>query len=331
MMQEKILSAISTIKFSDGSDLVSKASGFIIKDGVVNFAVDIDGFSLKEAKIIETEAINAITSLLEINKVNIALTSSKVGKKDIKTQKQKHNIEGVKKLVLISSCKGGVGKTTVSTIIAENLKLQGFSVGIVDADIYGPSLPTIFALSAKPKIENGKMLPLYSKSGIQVMSIGFLTPDSNSPIAWRGPMASKAIYQLLSLTKWDNLDYLIVDMPPTTGDIHLSILDNYVIDSAIIITTPQIISSVDVGKCINLYKQFDIPILGIIENMSYFIDPISKKEVSIFNGNAGTYLAKEHNLRLLLRLPIVPEISIACDTGQNLSDIFEIKLDQVFR
>jgi ATP-binding protein involved in chromosome partitioning len=164
------------------------------------------------------------------------------------------------------------------------------------------------------------MIPLLSR-GIQVNSIGFLVSNSEA-IAWRGPMASKAIYQLLSLTDWQNLDYLIIDMPPGTGDIHLSILENYQINGGVVIvTSPQKISEIDVTKAINLYQKFDLPILGIIENMSYFIDPESGKIINIFSGNSGENLASKHKVPLIFKLPLLPEIAKACDLGKSLADI----------
>jgi len=154
---------------------------------------------------------------------------------------------------------------------------------------------------------------------VEVISIGFLV-QSDSAIAWRGPMASKAIYQLLSLTEWGNLDYLIIDTPPGTGDIHLSILENYQIDGVIMVTMPQQISGIDVEKAINLYQKFSVPILGIIENMSYLIDKNGNR-IQVFGGSSGKYLAEKYNIPLLQHLPIIPALTEKCDKAESLVDV----------
>ena len=170
------------------------------------------------------------------------------------------------------------------------------------------------------------MVPL-ENYGIVVNSIGFLIEPSAS-ISWRGPMVSKAIYQLLSLTNWGKLDYLIIDSPPGTGDIHLSILQNYIIDQVIMVTTPQKISEIDVSRAVSLYKKFNVPILGVIENMSYYVIPKTGESISIFTGDGGNKIASDHNLDLLTKLPIDPRISIACDAGADLSQ-FSYLLDTI--
>jgi len=215
----------------------------------------------------------------------------------------KHYINGVKKLILVASGKGGVGKSTITVAIAEMLQDEGYNVGILDADIYGPSIPTMLGVNERPELEDKKFTPIMHR-GFQVMSIGFLV-DTEGPVAWRGPMATKAIYQLFSATNWSNLDYLIVDMPPGTGDIHLSVLENYNIDGAYIITTPQTISMRDVERAISLYKKFDIEINGIIENMNSDFSP----------GNAGEILSQKYNIPLLAKISLTEKLSYNLDNG----------------
>lgn len=222
--------------------------------------------------------------------------------------KRKLPIDGVSQVILVSSGKGGVGKSTIAKALAEQLQLQGASVGIVDTDIYGPSIPTLFGICQKPELEGTKMRPII-KDGIKIMSIGFLSAPG-SAIAWRGPMATKAIYQILSLVNWGKLDYLIVDTPPGTGDIHLSLLENYKIDSVIIVTTPQKIAADDAVKAIDLYKKFGIQITGIIENMSDY-----------FYGNNGEILANQYSVPLIAKVPMSKEIARLCDEGKNISAI----------
>jgi ATP-binding protein involved in chromosome partitioning len=223
----------------------------------------------------------------------------------------KHHINGVKKLILVSSGKGGVGKSTMAMAISEMLQNKAYKVGIVDADIYGPSIPTMLGVNARPELEEKKFIPVIHRD-FQLMSIGFLV-DTEGPIAWRGPMATKAIYQLFSATKWSNLDYLIVDMPPGTGDIHLSVLENYNIDGVYMVTTPQTVSLKDVERAINLYKKFDIEIKGIIENM------VSE----FFPGNSGEILAKKYNIPLLAKIPLMPKISYNLDNGLPISNLID--------
>jgi ATP-binding protein involved in chromosome partitioning len=228
----------------------------------------------------------------------------------------KIRLEGVKKIILIASGKGGVGKSTITALIAHRLEYLGNSVGILDADIYGPSIPNIFDLKQKPEIQNKKMLPL-NNHNIFINSIGFLIPENNA-VSWRGPMVSKALYQLLSLTKWPNLDYLIIDSPPGTGDVHLSLLQNYHIDNVIIVTTPQKLSKNDVTRAIDLYQKFNINILGIIENMSYYNNPLTQQEIKIFTGNSGTEISEYFKIPLIAKIAIWEELSEYCDKGKNL-------------
>ncbi|MBP7190502.1 MAG: Mrp/NBP35 family ATP-binding protein [Rickettsiaceae bacterium] len=225
-----------------------------------------------------------------------------------KIAKTKLEIDRVKQILIVASGKGGVGKSTISVAIAEQLTSQGAKVGIIDADIYGPSIPTILGLSGKPELSGNKMVPLISR-GIKVISMGFLV-SADSAIAWRGPMSTKAMYQLFCCTNWGDLDHLIVDTPPGTGDIHLSLLENYNIDGTIIVTTPQKIAVADVIKAIDLYKKFSVPIWGIVENMS-----------DAFSGTGGTDLAKKYNIPLIAQIPLNKEISERTDKAIEIGSI----------
>lgn len=224
--------------------------------------------------------------------------------------KIKNKIEQVSKIILVAAGKGGVGKSTISVALAEQLANQGAKVGLVDADIHGPSIPHMFNLSKKPEIEDNKMLPIISR-GIKIISMALLV-DQGSAVIWRGPMASKAVFQLLSLVKWGKLDYLIIDTPPGTGDIHISILENYYIDGVVIVTTPQKLVALDVNKAIDLYKKFDVPIMGIVENMS-----------DAFSGDAGAELAKMHGVKLLARIPLISNIGINADLGHAIGHLID--------
>ncbi|CAF3090849.1 unnamed protein product, partial [Rotaria sp. Silwood2] len=207
---------------------INTISNIIIKDTNIGFAINTLNKDLQEANHIRNKASNQLREIPNIGKITIALTNSRDVTKTSNKVKVKHLIEGVKKIILVASGKGGVGKSTITALIAEQLNMDGYKVGIMDADIYGPSIPHIFGVSDVPEILNNKMKPLESRN-IKIISIGLLIHHHSAAI-WRGPVASKTIYQLLSLTDWKGLDYLIIDMPPGTGDIHLSILENYQLD-----------------------------------------------------------------------------------------------------
>lgn len=315
----------TNLLLSDGTTVQSRSSDIIVNGSNVGFSLDISGIELAEAESIRAQIIKAIQEATDFEKISVVLTSTRKNQ-STSNEKAKIQIEGVGKIFLVASGKGGVGKSMIASLIAHKLKAAGKKVGIVDADIYGPSIPHLFSLKGKPELDDNKMVPL-ENYGIVVNSIGFLTEPSAS-ISWRGPMVSKAIYQLLSLTNWGKLDYLIIDSPPGTGDIHLSILQNYIIDQVIMVTTPQKISEIDVSRAVSLYKKFNVPILGVIENMSYYVIPKTGESISIFTGDGGNKIASDHNLDLLTKLPIDPRISIACDAGADLSQ-FSYLLDTI--
>jgi ATP-binding protein involved in chromosome partitioning len=196
------------------------------------------------------------------------------------TPRQKSKLDKINKIILVSSGKGGVGKSTIASNIAINLAESGYKVGLLDSDVYGPSIPRIFNINQKPEIKEGLIQP-HEEQNIKLMSMGFLVPEG-SALVWRGPMLTKAIHQLFKLTNWGKLDYLIVDTPPGTGDIHLSIAENYVIDCAVIVTTPQKLALIDAFKAVDMYDKLKIKIMGIIENMSYLPNPINQNKEYIF-------------------------------------------------
>ena len=317
--QNTIKNIMSTVLFSDDTDMLSRASGLRFKENRFACSLDINSISLEEAKqkqiIFERKCKEIMPELV----VHIALTSTKNSQN---TAQQKVLIDGATKVVLVASGKGGVGKSTIAALLAHKLKRDGKRVGVIDADIYGPSIPHLFAVNQKPELEGNKMLPIM-RYGIAINSIGFLSHPQSS-ISWRGPMAVKALYQLLSLTKWPELDYLIIDSPPGTGDIHLSLLQNYQIDGVYMVTTPQTLSQSDVCRALNLYKKFDVPIKGVIENMSYLEMKGEDQQIQIFPGNAGSEIADKFGVKLLAKLPINYELANACDQGQDLAEYVEL-------
>jgi ATP-binding protein involved in chromosome partitioning len=224
-------------------------------------------------------------------------------------------IEGISNIIAIASGKGGVGKSTLAVNMALALASEGASVGLLDADIYGPSQPTMLGLEGqKPSTKDGKTLEPLSKFGIAVMSIGFLV-DQRQPMAWRGPMVTSALNQLLTQTNWGVLDYLVVDMPPGTGDIQLTLAQRVPVSGAVIVTTPQEVALADARKALEMFRKVNVPVLGVIENMSVYVCPSCGHEHSIFGAEGGSLLASEYEVPLLGQLPLQADIRETTDGG----------------
>lgn len=254
----------------------------------------------------------------ELNKIDVRLQVK--GSTSISTHKDARKdaiLPGVKNTVAVASGKGGVGKSTVAVNLAVALAKDGASVGLIDADIYGPSIPLMLGSNEKPKVyqaENSvKIVPL-ENYGIKFMSIGLLV-DSKDPIIWRGPMASGAIKQFLTDVDWGELDYLIFDMPPGTGDIQLTLVQTIPLTGAVIVTTPQEVSLIDARKALKMFERVNVPVLGVVENMSYFIAPDTGKQYDIFGSGGGKKICSELNTTLLGGIPIDPRIRVGGDTG----------------
>jgi ATP-binding protein involved in chromosome partitioning len=318
----EIKTKIANIAFSDNSKVIERSSEIIIKDKDIGFSIDINGIDLAEANKVRALVIAKVQEIVDIGKINIVLTSSESKQKSQKDQNSKIILDNIDKVVLIAAGKGGVGKSTISALLAQKLAGQGKKVGLLDADIYGPSIPNIFASNGKPELLNKRMIPLCNHN-VKINSIGFIT-DPLSSISWRGPMTSKALYQLISLTKWGKLDYLIIDTPPGTGDIHLSLLQNYLVSGVIMVTTPQKISAIDVQRAISLYKKFAVPIIGIIENMSYYTIAHSSEKINIFPGDSGHQISINNNIPLLAKIPLNTGLAKACDAGEALDKYFNL-------
>lgn len=216
----------------------------------------------------------------------------------------------VKKVIGVMSGKGGVGKSTVSTLLAKSLRNQGYKVGILDADITGPSIPRLLKVREK-KVESNEhgLLPVHSDEGIQVMSLNLLMKDEEQPVIWRGPMIANTVKQFWTDVYWGDLDYLIIDLPPGTGDVALTVMQSIPINGMVMVATPQDMVSMIVAKAINMARTMEIPILGIIENMSYVKCPNCKDKISIFESNSYDSYLERKNLRLLAQLPMCREIA----------------------
>lgn len=224
-------------------------------------------------------------------------------------------IDGVKNIIAVASGKGGVGKSTTAANLALALAAEGARVGLLDADIYGPSQPTMMGVSGQPETQDGKMMEPMMAHGVQVMSIGFLV-DPDQAMIWRGPMASQALDQLLRQTRWDNLDYLVVDMPPGTGDIQLSLSQKVPITGSVIVTTPQDIALLDARKGVAMFEKVSVPILGIVENMAVHVCSNCGHAEHIFGTDGGKNLAQQGGYSYLGALPLAMHIREQADSGR---------------
>ncbi|MDQ3022731.1 MAG: P-loop NTPase [Bacteroidota bacterium] len=268
---------------------------------------------------IENETRNKIReqfkiSIPEINNTDVDFV---IGIAEHKNTKKSTVMPEVKNTIAIASGKGGVGKSTVAVNLAVALAKEGAKVGLIDADIYGPSIPLMFGLKGKPGItkigEKNKLVPM-EKYGVKVMSIGFLMEEGTA-VVWRGPMASSALKQFMGDVVWGELDYLLFDMPPGTGDIQLTLSQTIPLTGAIIVTTPQDISLADAKKGYIMFQKVNVPTLGIIENMSYYQNPDGSREY-IFGSDGGKKMSKEFNVKLLGEIPINTKIRLGGDAGE---------------
>ena len=225
-------------------------------------------------------------------------------------------LSNVKNVIAVMSGKGGVGKSLVSGLTAMALRQQGFTVGIMDADITGPSIPTIFGTKERPVVTDKAMVPVQSKTGIKIMSINLLLQDENEAVIWRGPIIGKVIQQFWSDVLWGDLDYLIVDLPPGTADAPLTVLASLPVNGIIIVFTPQELTAMVVRKAINMAQSMNKKILGVVENMSYLHIPEINKKMEIFGKSRGKEMAAQIGAPLLAQIPLDPDLVKLCDKGE---------------
>ncbi len=228
----------------------------------------------------------------------------------------RRRVPNVKHLIAVGSGKGGVGKSTISANLALALSKLGYRVGLLDADIYGPSVPTLLGIKGERVHvdEENRIIPI-EKYGIKTLSIGFLLPSEDTPVIWRGPMLMRALTQFLFDVRWGELDFLVLDLPPGTGDVQLTLAQNVYMSGAIVVTTPQDVALADVKKAVAMFKEVDIPILGVIENMAYFVCPDSGKRYYIFGKGRVPEFATTYGLKVLGSIPIDPDLAETSDMG----------------
>ncbi len=320
--KEEIIEILKTVMYPElGRDIVS--FGFVKDVLVRNSSVEIKleittkDYSVKEK--IEIEIRNKLSKISEITdlEINIGILNPETGQKEGHTVEQKDFVPQIKNKIAVASGKGGVGKSTVSVNIAVSLGLKGYKVGLLDADIYGPSIPMMMNVDTEElTYKNKKIIPL-KKYGIKLMSIGFLLKN-DVPLIWRGPMITKVLQQFLTDVEWGNLDYLIIDLPPGTGDAQLTISQSLHLSGAVIVTTPQDISLIDAAKGVQMFLKVNVPVTGIVENMSYFICPHCGEKTEIFGSGGGLRESSRLRVPFLGEIPLNPSIRISGDSGKPI-------------
>jgi ATP-binding protein involved in chromosome partitioning len=228
---------------------------------------------------------------------------------------KKPKIDGVKNLVAVASGKGGVGKTTIAVNLAIALKTLGLKVGLMDADVYGPNVPVMMGTDEQPRAVNEKTIIPVEAYGVKMISMGLLNPG-DKPLVWRGPMLHSVIQQFLRSVQWGELDYLLIDLPPGTGDVQLSLIQNVSVTGAVVVTTPSLVALADVRKAIEMFRQVNVEILGVVENMSYFNCPHCDGRIDVFGHGEGQHMAKTFGVPFLGEIEIDPQIRIGGDTGK---------------
>ncbi len=301
-------------------------SADIVTLGIVEAAEPIPtgGYAITLRQATEREEVirelaervhQALTHDLGIAKVELRVhrVEAELGEKTGRVR-----LEGTKHIVAVGSGKGGVGKSTVAANLALALASLGLSVGLLDADIYGPSVPMMFGVGEeRPKSAGGQNFYPIEKYGVKMISIGFFLGEK-APVIWRGPMVMGAVRQFLKDTLWGSQDFLIVDLPPGTGDAQLTLAQQVSIDGVVIVTTPQDVALLDATRAVKMFRQVHCPILGVVENMSYFICPDCGERDELFGKGGGERMAKEEGTRVLGRLPIYPEVRAAGDAGKPI-------------
>ena len=319
-MSDKILQSIFefTKNYKDPTNnnpLDQKNSNIQVveKNGNVNVSLSITNQYLGDYQKLADIFKEGLVKLEGILSINVALTSEN----QVTSSKKSENRFQIdaKDIIAVASGKGGVGKSTFAVNLAVAMRELGKKVGILDADIYGPSVPRMMGISGKPEVsQNKKLVPLESY-GIKCMSIGFLVSEE-TPTIWRGPMIMKALEQMFNGVEWGKLDYLIIDLPPGTGDAQITLAQNSKLSGSIIISTPQDVALIDARKGINMFKKVNVPILGLVENMSYFICDKCNEKHFIFSNNGAKKEAEKFQIPFLGSLPIDKELRIQSDEGR---------------
>lgn len=316
--EEQVMAALNTVPEPElGGSLVSHnmIKNVSIEGSVVSFAIELTTPACPLKSQIHDSAAEAVRGISGVTEVHIEMTASQRAHSGMP---DKQSIPDVAHVIAVASGKGGVGKSTVAVNIAVALAQEGAKVGLLDADVFGPSVPTIMGITEKPTAyerEDGQpvIIPIESY-GVKTISIGFLI-EEDQPVIWRGPMITSLLRQFLYDVAWAPLDYLIVDMPPGTGDVPLTLVQALPLSGALIVTTPQTVATVDVVKSMQMFRKVDVPLLGIVENMAYFIAPDTGKRYDIFGQGGAERLARQLDVPLLGQIPLGLSVREGGDHG----------------
>jgi len=342
--EQDILEALKAIADPDrGQDIVElgMVSGLVVKDGNVGFAIEVDPQRGAEMEPLRKQAEETVDKLPGVLSVTAVLTAHRAGSGNAAPTGPSAGpsaqapaggpaaqqasgagaagalVPGVKSIVAVASGKGGVGKSTTATNVALGLASLGLSVGMLDADIYGPSQPRMMGISGRPSSPDGKILRPMENYGVKCMSMGFLVAE-DTPMIWRGPMVQSALQQMLRDVEWGELDILVVDMPPGTGDAQLTMAQQVPLSGVVIVSTPQDIALIDAKKGLNMFRKVDVPVLGIVENMSFFTCPNCGHESHIFSRGGARREAETLGMEFLGELPLDIEIRETSDGGRPI-------------
>ncbi len=324
--KDDVLSVLKRIAAPDGrGNLVSAGlvSDIVIASGNVMFALNADPQHLKTMEALRAVVEKAVAAIPGVAKAMVALTAERAPQRDAGPKAQAaragNAIPGIKHLVAVASGKGGVGKSTTAINLALALHALGLRVAVLDADIYGPSMPKLFGLSGKPQAADGqgkKMKPM-TRYGVELMSIGFLVAE-DTPMIWRGPMVMSALTQLLREVAWGETDVMIVDMPPGTGDAQLTMAQQTPLSGAVIVSTPQDLALIDARKGLNMFRKVNVPVLGIVENMSFFICTKCGERHEIFGHGGARAEAERMGVPFLGEVPLDQDLRERSDRGEPL-------------
>jgi len=314
LTEAAVLDALRAVKDPDlHKDIV--ALGFVknmrLSGGAVAFTVELTTPACPVKDLLRDQARSVVAALPGVTQVDVEMTAQvrAVGRPEL----GRTPVDGVKNIIAVGAGKGGVGKTTVSVNLAVALAKRGSRVALLDGDMYGPNVPIMLGLKTQLETDGKKIVPA-ERYGLQVVSMGFLTQD-DAPVIWRGPMLHGAIQQFFRDVAWTNIDYLIVDMPPGTGDVALSLSQSVPVAGAVLVTTPQTVSLADTRRAVAMYRKLNIPAIGLLENMSYFACPGCGRESDLFGKGGGAKLAEEMSVPFLGSIPLHEPVRVGGDSG----------------